>query len=62
MPSSGARSGTIPSRAARGAGNGRITLAKLTCGHLSPPVPAFRAAGRHPMFWCDDCATYRRRA
>ena len=63
MPSSGARAGTIPSRTSRGAGSGRITLAKLTCGHLAPPVPAYRpAGGGHAKFWCDDCGTYRRRA
>jgi hypothetical protein len=33
MPSSGARSGTAPSRSERGAGTGSLGSYRLTCGH-----------------------------
>jgi hypothetical protein len=64
MPSSGARSGTIPSRSNRGAGNGHVGVRHLTCGHLSPGQPLLRPPGTgHPLYWCDhpDCRCFRRR-
>jgi len=40
-PSSGARSGTVPSRSQRGAGDGRMstTTHKLSCGHQTFEAP-----------------------
>lgn len=63
MPSSGARSNTIPSRTTRGAGNGRIGTHYLTCGHPSPTVPAYRPTGemRRTKYWCATCSAFKGR-
>ena len=44
MPSSGARSGTKPSRSERGAGSGRVGATALACGHETHDAPVVMAA------------------
>ena len=63
MPASGARSGTVPSRTSRGAGDGRVVLHRLTCGHPSPTMPSFRPKGeaRRARYWCATCNAFKAR-
>lgn len=58
MPSSGAKSGTRPSRNdGRGSGNGAIAAkVELRCGHAAQGEPMARKAGRD-IWWCPSCHT-----
>jgi hypothetical protein len=52
MPSSGARSGTKPSRSGRGAGDGRVAiLVPLVCGHDMPAEKTPIATSRTDRFY-----------
>lgn len=52
MPASGARSGTRPSRADRGAGTGRIGPTPLACGHHTHALEPVTRIGRRPVYHC----------
>ncbi|RDI73283.1 hypothetical protein Gocc_2883 [Gaiella occulta] len=53
MPSSGARSGTTPSRAARGAGTGTVGPLPLACGHAThTPEPVVVFPGGRKLYQC----------
>ena len=57
MPSSGARSGTSPSRAERGAGSGALSgWLVLACGHrvASDATPAVVFADRRKLYHCPE--------
>jgi hypothetical protein len=58
MPSSGARSGTRPSRSERGAGTGRVGPTLLACDHPAPSRPSYHRGGR-AFYWCDHCAAFK---
>lgn len=56
-PSSGARSGTKPSRTGRGAGNGRVAvLVPLKCGHAIPAnvTPMASTHNGRRMYVCPE--------
>ena len=54
MPSSGARSGTKPSRAGRGAGTGRMGPTKLECGHETWEQGVARFASGSRLYRCPE--------
>jgi len=57
MPSSGARSGTKPSRSERGAGRGKTgdAVYQLRCGHDSPMgEPVITKAGGDRLWFCPE--------
>jgi len=56
MPSSGARSGTPPSRAGRGAGTGKIEeTILLKCGHQAEAEPVIVYPLNSRRYWCEAC-------
>lgn len=58
MPSSGARSGTRPSRSSRGAGDGSISPGiALACGHTASGAPVVAFATGRKLYRCDTCGT-----
>lgn len=62
MPSSGARSGTKPSRKGRGAGDGAVMeKMKLACGHWvsQPQVLAVKANGTK-LYSCPECGLQKK--
>lgn len=54
MPSSGARSGTNPSRSGRGAGDGRIGGRELKCGHRTEEEPVTVFPGGRKLYRCPE--------
>jgi len=54
MPSSGARSGTKPSRSTRGAGDGSISGKPLKCGHFTDDEPVVFYPGGRKLFRCPE--------
>jgi hypothetical protein len=54
MPSSGARSGTRPSRRSRGAGDGKIgpNTVTLSCGHTTNRPPL--TSGAKTLYSCPE--------
>ncbi len=60
MPSSGARSGTTPSRP-RPAGSGRVGKRVLTCGHEARGNPQIcrPGAGNRDRYWCPSCCGFK---
>ncbi len=58
MPSSGARSGTPPSRNDRGAGRGGMDPGPpmLRCGHQADSVdPVVVFPAQKKRYWCEEC-------
>ena len=57
MPSSGARSGTRPSRLIRGAGDGRVMRRRsLRCGHsVDAEAQPVAVAGGRRWYSCPEC-------
>lgn len=62
-PSSGARSGTVPSRSSRGAGTGALTgPIKLKCGHSTYLFPVATRQGKVELFDCPaGCGIVKRK-
>jgi hypothetical protein len=59
-PSSGARSGTNPSRSERGAGDGRVGSTKLRCGHETDEPPV--VTGQKTLYRCPEgCGFVKKR-
>lgn len=55
MPSSGARSGTRPSRRERGAGDGRVGPTRMRCGcELNSPEEVSRYPGGKRIYRCPE--------
>lgn len=54
MPSSGARSGTRPSRNDRGAGDGRSSQVALKCGHGTYMEPVWVSPDGTKTYRCPD--------
>lgn len=60
MPSSGARSGTRPSRSERGAGDGKVGATPLACGHETHGGPL--VTGAKTLYSCPEgCGLVRRK-
>ena len=60
MPSSGARSGTKPSRTGRGAGDGSVGPTLLRCGHETHKPPL--VTGAKTLWSCPEgCGLQRRK-
>lgn len=63
MPSSGARSGTRPSRAGRGGGRGDVGATPLACSHETHLGPVARGQGSLRLYLCPQgCGLVRRKA
>ena len=54
MPSSGASSGTQPSRSSRGAGDGSPTGLELKCGHRTDDEPVVVYPGGRKLWRCPE--------
>lgn len=62
MPSSGARSGTSPSRSERGAGDGRVGGRPLLCGHVTHAADPVAGSGRRSLWRCPEgCGLYKQK-
>lgn len=62
MPSSGARSGTNPSRSERGAGTGGPAAVKLKCGHETYDEYIVKYPGGQTVYRCPEgCGLVKRK-
>lgn len=62
MPSSGARSGTRPSRNDRGAGDGGTSGVQLKCGHVTFDEYIVKYPGGQTVYRCPEgCGLVKRK-